>query len=86
MHHWQDWILAFCVLNFNLGLIPSVISSHKPRFITSIWTATFVTVQTAVFADLHLWYATSMAAVNALLWWTLGTQRYLQLHRQTNRS
>lgn len=78
MVYWQDWVLATCVLAFNIALIPSLFGKQKPRLTTSIMTATFLIPQSFVFYSLSLWYSFAMSALNAGFWSTLAYQRYRQ--------
>lgn len=79
MHHWQDWVLAGCVLAFNIALVPSVLNSQKPKLLTSALTALFLIPEVIVFLSLSLWYSFIMALINALLWTTLALQRFMQM-------
>ncbi len=79
MHSWQDIVLSISVLAFNVALLPSVIGRHKPRITTSLLTALFLIPEVIVFFSLSLWYSFAMALINASLWSTLATQRYLQI-------
>jgi hypothetical protein len=77
MHHWQDHILAISFLMFNVALLPSVFSKHKPALSTSILTFVFLIPGLFVYISLSLWYSTLMTAINISLWGVLGAQRYL---------
>ena len=82
MSNWQDIVLAITVFAFNIALIPSVISSQKPRMLTSLTTGLFIIPQLVVFVSLSLWYAFVMALINCLLWFTLAMQRYIQMKKK----
>lgn len=81
MNQWQDWVLAACLLAFNVALLPSVIGRHKPKLATSLMTGLFVLPEIIVFLSLSLWYSFIMSATNAALWLTLAMQRYLQMRK-----
>lgn len=79
MVSWQDMALSVSVLAFNVALVPSVVGKHKPRMVTSVFTALFLLPEIVVFFSLSLWYSFAMALLNALLWTTLAIQQYAQL-------
>jgi hypothetical protein len=76
-HHWQDIVLSVSFLVFNIALLPSVFSKHKPALGTCILTFTFLIPGLFVYISLSLWYATLMTVINIVLWGILGIQRML---------
>lgn len=74
MTSWQDWVLAASVLMLNVALVPSLWGRAKPRFMTSLLTATFLLPQLVVFFSLSLWYSFVMVFINISLWVTLALQ------------
>jgi len=76
MHlHWQDLVLATCILGFNIALLPTLLSKkHHPHVNTGIMTAFFQLAAFAVYINLHLWYSASMGLLNAVLWLVLVAQ------------
>ncbi len=78
INDWRDIVLAISFAVFNIALIPSIISKHKPALGTSLVTATFLIPGLVVYISLSLWYSAIMTAINISLWTTLSIQRYLQ--------
>ena len=81
-HPWQDFVLATSTLAFNIALLPSVLSKHKPALGTCVLTAIFLTANVTAYFTLHLWYAAVMASINLALWVTLLVQVYSRRGRQ----
>jgi hypothetical protein len=81
MHTWQDIVLAISVLAFNIALLPSLFGKQKPRIATSLLTALFLIPEVVVLFSLSLWYSFAMALLNAILWSTLASQRFLQIRK-----
>jgi hypothetical protein len=75
---WQDIVLAISFAVFNVALVPSVISKHKPALGTSLLTTVFLIPGLVVYISLSLWYSVIMTVINIGLWTTLLIQRYLQ--------
>lgn len=84
MHHWQDFVLSLCILCFNIALLPTLLSRHKPHVTTGIITAAFQIVAFSVYATLHLWYTGSMCLVNSLLWTIIVIQK-LEMDKRPKR-
>ena len=86
MHlHWQDLVLATCILGFNLALIPTLISKkHQPHVNTGLMTAFFQIIAFVVYINLHLWYSAVMGMLNALLWLIIVMQG-LAVHKPVKR-
>ena len=62
---------------FAFSLLPTVLhKTQKPTLSTSVMTAACICLMALVYATLSLWFATTMAFINALLWAILGFQRY----------
>jgi hypothetical protein len=74
-HHWQDFVLSICILGFNIALIPTLVSKHKPHAITGVITVIFQLAAFAVYVSLHLWYSAAMGLLNALLWTAIVIQK-----------
>ena len=83
VNHWQDLILAVSMAAFNIALIPSVMSKHKPAVNTSLLTAVFLVPVVVVYVTLSLWYSAVMVAINCILWTTLMIQKYIQTREKT---
>ncbi|HET6925060.1 MAG TPA: hypothetical protein VFH39_04480 [Candidatus Saccharimonadales bacterium] len=75
-HHWQDVVLAICILGFNVALVPSVFSKSKPAVATRAITASALALSVIVYISLSLWYTVAMQALNCGLWVILGVQGY----------
>jgi hypothetical protein len=74
-HHWQDVVLAITILGFNLALLPTIFSRHKPHASTGILTALFQFSAFVVYCSLSLWYSAAMSILNATLWTVLVAQK-----------
>lgn len=76
MHYtWQDLVLAASLFGFNVALLPSIFSKHKPALTTSLLTALFQLAGFAVYINLALWYSAAMSFVNFTLWSILSIQK-----------
>ena len=75
---WQDVVLAACILGFNLALLPTLMSRHKPQPGTGVMTAFFQIVGFVVYVSLALWYSAAMALLNAVLWGIIVFQKLSQ--------
>lgn len=75
MHQWQDTVLAVCIFGFNVALIPTILSKHKPHASTGIMTAFFQLATFVVFVSLGLWYSAAMSLLNATLWTIIVVQK-----------
>lgn len=75
MYHWQDFVLAISILGFNIALIPSIVSKHKPHVSTGVLTVIFQLSAFVVFVSLSLWYSAAMSFLNAILWTVLVIQK-----------
>jgi hypothetical protein len=53
-HHWQDFVLAICILGFNIALLPTIFSRHKPHASTGILTALFQLSSLVVYISLTI--------------------------------
>ena len=82
VHSWQDIVLAISFAVFNIALIPSVISNHKPALGTSVLTTTFLIPGLIVYISLSLWYSVIMTIINISLWSTLLIQRVILNKKQ----
>lgn len=83
MHiQWQDVLLSACILGFNIALLPTLFSRHKPHASTGIMTAFFQLVAFVVYISLSLWYSAIMAMINAILWTIIVIQKIMQ-HKKT---
>jgi hypothetical protein len=77
-HHWQDFVLAICILGFNIALIPTIFSKHKPHASTGMLTALFQLAALVVYLSLSLWYSAAMSLLNAVLWIIIVMQKLNQ--------
>ena len=74
---WQDWVIVTVQTVFAFSLLPTVFHpTQKPTLSTAVITVGCIFVMVFIFATLSLWFAATMAAVNALLWAILAFQRY----------
>lgn len=76
IQHWQDLAIALMYIPFNLALIPSLRSKHKPHLTTSIVTALCNFI--VAFADLTLglYVAAIAVTLNASIWVILSFQKF----------
>lgn len=82
---WQDIVLSISFAVFNIALIPSVISKHKPAIGTSLLTTTFLIPGLIVYISLSLWYSAAMTLINIILWATLLIQKHNQLKEKEDK-
>jgi len=75
MHSWQDLVLSLGSVCFIVGLMPSVLSDHKPAVATSITNAVALTAFTVTYMTLSLWFAALTTAITASLWVVLAVQK-----------
>jgi len=86
MHqHWQDLVLSICILGFNVALIPTLLSRHKPHASTGVMTAAFQLAGFTVYVSLHLWYSASMSLLNAFLWSVIVFQKVSEPKKRPKR-
>jgi hypothetical protein len=78
MHGWQDIVLAIGALIFDIALIPSILSEHKPAVWTSSLTAGVLAVFAVTYASLSLWYATVTTVLASILWGVLLLQKLME--------
>ena len=74
---WQDMVLSACILGFNIALVPTLLSKHKPHASTGIMTAAFQLICLVVYVSLSLWYSAAMALLNATLWSIIVAQKLM---------
>ncbi len=74
--HWQDIVIAVSYIFFDLALIPSLRSHHKPALKTSVITGSLNIVMAFTQITLGLWVASIATFINALLWLTLAYQKH----------
>lgn len=74
---WQELIFAAGNLVFFIGLLPSIFSTDKPAFWTSIITAPFLTLFVFAFYSLELYWSAVGVALGAGAWWILAIQKFL---------
>lgn len=71
---WQDKVFSVGEIVFLTGLIPSLLSSHKPAALTSLATAFMLYCFLFVHASYGLWVTFALTAVTATIWFALGIQ------------
>lgn len=71
---WQDKVFAIGEIVFLVGLIPSLLSDHKPAALTSFTTAAMLYSFLAVYASYGLWVTFVLGAITASIWAALGFQ------------
>lgn len=73
---WQELVFTAGGFVFFIALLPSIFSKSKPAFITSLMTASFLSLFVLAFATLDLWWSAGAQALGALAWWVLTIQSY----------
>jgi hypothetical protein len=74
---WQDIIvLSIGSWIFIAALIPSLTSKDKPPVSSSITTGSVLLVYAVVYITLDLWLSVVSTAIMALVWLTIGWQKY----------
>lgn len=71
---WQDKVFSLGEVVFLTGLIPSLLSDHKPAALTSFATAIMLYAFMTVHASYGLWVTFSLTAITATIWLALGLQ------------
>jgi threonine/homoserine/homoserine lactone efflux protein len=75
---WQDLVLSVGQILFFVALLPSIWSPGKPALMTSVMTATILTVFVVTFWTLDLLFAAVTTTLAASAWWILAYQRWQQ--------
>jgi len=73
---WQELVFTAGGFVFFIALLPSIFSKNKPAFITSLTTASFLSLFVVAFATLDLWWSAGAQALGALAWWILTIQSW----------
>jgi hypothetical protein len=73
---WQELVFTVGGFVFFIALLPSIFSKNKPAFITSLVTASFLSLFVLAFATLDLWWSAGAQALGALAWWILAVQSW----------
>jgi hypothetical protein len=71
---WQDKVFSVGEIVFLIGLIPSLLSDHKPAALTSFMTAAMLYSFLLVYASYKLWVTFVLGALTATIWLALGIQ------------
>lgn len=71
---WQDKVFSVGEIVFLTGLVPSLLSSHKPAATTSFATAIMLYLFMAVHYSYKLWVTFTLTFVTASIWAALGFQ------------
>ena len=67
--------MTTAIIFFNLALVPSLRSKHKPAIQTSLLTGSLNLVMAFTESTLGLWFAATATFINATLWLTLAYQK-----------
>lgn len=73
---WQDTVIAACQLAFFPSMLPTLIGKDKPALSTSALNALIVTIITACFFTLQLWFSVATGALTAGIWVVLAFQKW----------
>jgi hypothetical protein len=73
---WQEFVFTVGGFVFFIALLPSIFSKNKPAFITSLMTASFLTLFVFAFATLDLWWSAAAQSLVATAWWVLTVQSW----------
>jgi hypothetical protein len=71
---WQDKVFSVGEIVFLTGLVPSLLSSHKPAALTSFATAVMLYAFMTVHASYKLWVTFTLTFITASIWAALGFQ------------
>jgi hypothetical protein len=71
---WQDKVFSVGEIVFLTGLVPSLLSSHKPAALTSFATAIMLYAFMTVHASYKLWVTFTLTFITASIWAALGVQ------------
>lgn len=71
---WQDKVFSVGEIVFLTGLVPSLLSDHKPASLTSFATAVMLYAFMTVHYSYKLWVTFSLTFVTATIWLALGIQ------------
>lgn len=71
---WQDKVFSMGEIVFLTGLIPSLLSDHKPAALTSFATAIMLYGFMTVHASYKLWVTFTLTFITATIWLALGIQ------------
>ena len=71
---WQDIILGVGGFIFSISLLPSIFGEGKPEMLTSLLTATVLTVFAITYFSLKLRLAALSTILTAICWWVLLVQ------------
>ncbi|OGG47253.1 hypothetical protein A2671_02625 [Candidatus Kaiserbacteria bacterium RIFCSPHIGHO2_01_FULL_49_13] len=75
---WQDIVITVGQWIFLVALIPSIRSTDKPAFWTSVMTGGILLVFGLTYATMGLWYSAFSSACLALGWCYLSYQKWRQ--------
>ena len=73
----QDWIGFIINIGFAVMLIPTLLDKQKPSLWTSVATGTLL-AGLALGGSYHSIATEVLVFINAILWWILAVQRYVQ--------
>lgn len=71
---WQDKVFSVGEIIFLTGLVPSLLSGHKPAATTSFATAIMLYAFMTVHASYKLWVTLTLTFITATIWLALGIQ------------
>lgn len=72
---WQDAVLTVVNVGYALALLPALRSRQRPPLYLSAYYGFGCAAAAVVFATLHLWGSTTLAAIQALLWIAVASRR-----------
>jgi len=72
---WQDALLMVGGFGFSLALLPSLLSTNKPAWSTSLLTGSILLTFSVCYLSLDLLLAFISTVITAILWLTLFVQK-----------
>lgn len=78
---WQDCIFAIGGILFSVALIPSIIKPDKPHYLTSLLTASILSVFACTYLSLHLTMGSISTGLTAFMWWILFAQQLWRIRK-----
>lgn len=75
---WQDIAFTIGSIIFIIALMPAVLNERKPPLLTSLSTASVLSVFSVCYYTLDLYFAGTAALITAIIWYLLALQVYAE--------
>jgi len=76
---WQDIVIGLAQILFIPAMIPTLLGTDKPAFVTSAFNSMLVGIITFCLFSLELWFASATAAPICIIWAILAIQKRNQV-------